>query len=116
VSEPRAISVADLHLAPWTAEAGTEFETAEWILGALIAWCSARVADERARRHSDPARLAALDAERAEYVSARGSLSVYDPARVREVITRYGRLARERYRDFPDTHPDTGESSGPAGR
>jgi hypothetical protein len=115
MSQPRAISVTDLDLAPWTAEAGTDFETAEWILGALIAWCSTREAAERAREHPDPARLADLDAERVDYLSARSSLTVRDPQRIREVISRYGALARERYRELTDT-PTTGEGSGPVGR
>lgn len=37
MSQPGPISVADLDLPPWTAETGTDFETAEGILGALIA-------------------------------------------------------------------------------
>jgi hypothetical protein len=115
MSQPRAISVADLDLAPWSARIGTDFETAEWVLGALIVSCSACEAAERAREHPDPARLAALDTERADYLSARRTLSVRDPLRIGEVISRYGALARERYRELTDT-PYPPEGSGPVGR
>jgi hypothetical protein len=103
MSQPQPISAADLDLAAWTAETGTDFETAEWILGALIAWCSVRTVAERAREHPDPDRLAGLDAKCADYLSTRRSLSVRDPRRIREVISRYSALARECYRELANT-------------
>jgi hypothetical protein len=86
------ISLADLELGTWSAEQGTAFEAAEWVLGSLIAWCAAESA-----REQDPDRLAAIADECRKYAAIRRTLSVHEPQRVQRVLAEYGALARERY-------------------
>lgn len=45
----RPLSPADLDLGRSSSEDREAFEVAEWVLGSLIAWCSARTAAERAK-------------------------------------------------------------------
>jgi hypothetical protein len=66
-------------------------------MGALIAWCSAQTARERAKAQPDAARLAELDAEDDLYSSVQRELSVRNPERVQEVLNEYGPIARARY-------------------
>lgn len=65
VNQPRVVSVADVDLVPWSAEIGTDFETAEWILEALSASCSMREAAERALSARDSGAAARLTGEAA---------------------------------------------------
>jgi hypothetical protein len=94
---PRGISLADLELGTWTAEQGIALEVAEWVLGALIGWCSAETARERRQARPDLHRLAELKREQSEYTRLRRDLDIHDPQQVQRVLADYGALARERY-------------------
>lgn len=99
------ISLADLDLGTWSAEQGTAFEAAEWVLGSLIAWCAAESAREQSAALPDPDRLAAIADERRQYAEIRESLSVHQPHLVQRVLAEYGAVARERYKAL-DTSAD----------
>jgi hypothetical protein len=87
----QGINPSGHQLGSWTAEQGTAFETAEWVLGALIAWCSAETARENRRDRPDVDRLAALDRERQKYAHLRRTLDVHDTSQVQRALTDYGR-------------------------
>ncbi|MBW0104316.1 hypothetical protein [Pseudonocardia sp. KRD291] len=91
-----ALSLANLDIGAWSADEGLAFETAEWIIGALISRVSADTAAERDKPAPDQHRLGALAEERARYAAVRRQLSVHDPAHVQEVLRTYGKLARQR--------------------
>lgn len=93
-SPDRAVSLAEFDLGTWSADEGLAFEAAKWVLGALIAQVSAAAAAERAEPVPDRERLSALAEERADYAAERRRLSVHDPAHVKQVLDRYGALAR----------------------
>lgn len=97
MEQSKPVSLADLDLGRWSAEDGRAFEVAEWVMGALIAWCSAESARERAEGHPDPARLAELASETDGYAAVQRELSIREPERVQEVLAEYGPLARARF-------------------
>jgi hypothetical protein len=100
-TDGEAVSSADLDLGEWSAEQGTDFEAAEWVLGALIAWCSAESSAVAGAASSAVVQQAELAAERERYAALQRELSVHNSAHTREVLATYGALARLRYQSLP---------------
>ncbi|MGL4173988.1 MAG: hypothetical protein ACRCTR_07955 [Actinomycetota bacterium] len=88
----------------WTQEEGINREVAEDIFGDLIAYCSTRIHREEQNSHPDQTRIGDLEAERKQWVEKRRNLRHLDATGIKEVITIYGALVRERFHGSSDTN------------
>lgn len=78
-----------------TTERLARFETAQETIGFLMALRSTWIADERAKRSPDLAKIAHWSAERDRYWDEQDALSYDDQAAIERVIINYGPLVRK---------------------
>jgi hypothetical protein len=84
----------DLDLGQWSPDESIRLEVAEELLGLLCGWSGEQLRVEKSSAHPDPQRLAALRAQHEDHLARRRQLATLDDAGVRQVLEKYGPVAR----------------------
>ena len=77
-----------------TTERLARYETAQEIIGMMIALQAEQLADEEGKTHPDPARILALQAEQARLTAERHALRFEDTASIRQAIEDYAPIVK----------------------